>query len=432
MKRRDFLKKSSVAGAAIAIPTLVPSNVLGLNGATPPSDKLVMAAIGLGGMGKGNMNALMKTGKTHFIATCDLEEGRREGAKNALRNYYQDKEAKAYESVDKLLRKHKNLDAVTIAVPDHWHALLYTQCANAGLHIYGEKPLTRTVWEGQEVVKAVKRNNITWQTGSWQRSTKHFHKAASIIRDGVLGQLERVEVGLPDFNKSIGMPDIVKPPSTIDYDEWVGPAEFTKHRGIIHWDWRWIQKYSAGQLSDWGAHHIDIALWSLGLDHTGPKEIKGKATFNSGDLFDVAHTFDIDYVLDNDLPMRVANKSQTEKGQGVYWVGEKGWIFVNRKELIASDPSLLNHVVKGEGLKLKNTGGDHRLDFVDCVHSGELPVAHIEVAHRANSFSLLGEIAIMTGEKLKWDYRKEKFIGASAKATAMLKRDYRKPYKIKY
>ena len=428
MKRRDFIRRSSAAAAgAIIVPSIIPGSALGKNGMLPPSDRIVMAAIGMGGMGKGNMNALLKTGDTQFVAVCDLDEERRSSAQGALHKYYDNKDAKAYEDYEKMLRKH-DVDAVTIAVPDHWHALLYVDCAKRGLHIYGEKPLVRSLEEGKKVVKAVKDSGIVWQTGSWQRSVKQFGQACELVANGALGEIERIEVGLPDLDRKVGMPPVEKPPKTIDYNWWVGPAPYSDYRGTLHFHWRWIQKYSAGQLTDWGAHHIDIALWSMGLDRTGPSEIKGTGKFNVGDYYDVPYEFEIDYVLKGGLPMKVMNRSLAPEGQGVTWYNAKGeWIHVDRKKLVASDEKLLSFETPANGKKFIQPV-EHRKNFTNCVRSGELPVAHIEAAHRANSCSLLGEIAILTGETIKWDDNSELLVGASGKAKALTDRNYRKPY----
>lgn len=429
MKRRDFLKKTVTASAAgIVIPTIIPSSALGMNGATPPSDRLVMAAIGLGGMGKANMTALLKTGKTQFIGVCDLDKTRRNEGRNALNKFYGNTDCLGFEDYIEMLDKLK-LDAVTIAVPDQWHAMLYTHFANKGLHIYGEKPLTRSIYEGQKVVAAVKKNGIVWQTGSWQRSTAQFHRAVDLIRNGAIGNVQRIEVGLPNQDKKIGMPDVQTPPDTIDYNQWVGPSKFNEYRGILHWDWRWIQNYSGGQITDWGAHHIDIALWAMNMDRSGPEEIEGKAWFNKGDLFDVAHSFDVDYKLPGNIPMKVCNASRLEHGMGTVWYGDEGWLHVSRQGIYASDQKILDMVIPKDKSVMQNND-EHHMNFVKSVFSKKEPVAHIEAAHRANSCSLLGEIAFMTGEKLKWDPANEHFIGASEKAQSMLKRVYRKPFML--
>ncbi len=431
MKRRDFIRKASAAAiGSTVIPTIIPSSALGLNGKTPPSDRIVMAAVGIGGMGKGNMGELLKAG-AQFVAVCDLDEERRKQGKYALWKYYDNKDANEYKDYRTLLRK-EEIDAVMIAVPDHWHAILYKEFASRGIHIYGEKPLVRKINEGKEIVKVVEDSNIVWQTGSWQRSHDRFIRACNLIANNTIGKIQKIEVGLPDLDKTVGMPAVQSPPETIDYDFWLGPAPYKEYRGILHWDWRWIQSYSAGQLSDWGAHHIDIALMAMKMDRSGPVEIKGTGKFNKGDLFDVAYEFNIDYKLPDGTPMKVCNSALQPHGMGVSWYGENNqWIHVDRSKMTASNPALLETAIAESDQVYKNKG-EHRANFLDAIKKNDPTwvTAPIQSAHKANTASLLGEIAIMTGETLKWDPKQDVFTNASAKAKEMLSRPYRSPWKL--
>lgn len=426
MKRRAFLKKSALAAGAIAVPVIIPASALGKNGFVAANDRITMAVIGAGSQGKSNMNAFVKNKDLQIIAVCDLDEKHRNQAQNALWNYYENKDCKVYTDFLKLLDKEK-FDTASIAVPDHWHMLIYKTVAEKKIDIYGEKPLVRKIEEGKKVVKTVNENNIVWQTGSWQRSRPSFRKACELVANGVIGKIQNVEVGLPDFSSDMGMPEIQKPPKEIDYDFWVGPAPFMPYRGVLHWDWRWILNYSGGQLTDWCGHHIDIALWGLGLDNTGPTEIKGEATFKEGSLYDIPFTFDISMKFANGLPMRVANSSKLPYGMGVTWYGEDGWIHVSRSNFTASNNEILNTEIPEDGIHFYKSE-DHQRNFLDCVISREQTVAPVGPANRAITAGLLGEIAILTGETIKWDPVKEELINPTDKAKSLLKREYRKPW----
>ncbi|NQU86445.1 MAG: Gfo/Idh/MocA family oxidoreductase, partial [Mariniphaga sp.] len=321
MKRRDFLKKSALAAGTIAIPVIVPASALGKNGFTAANDRITMAVIGAGSQGRSNMNGFVRNKDLQIIAVCDVDEQRVKRSQGALWRYYENQDCKIYSDFRKLMDK-EEFDTASIAVPDHWHMLLYTYFAEKKIDIYGEKPLVRKIEEGKKVVKTVTDNNIIWQTGSWQRSRPEFRKACELVANGVIGKVEKIEVGLPDFQSDMGMPEIQEPPKEVDYDFWLGPAPYVPFRGVLHWDWRWIMNYSGGQLTDWCGHHVDIALWSMGLDNTGPVEISGNATFKENSLYDIPFTFDIDMKFENGLPVKVANKSKLPHGQGVCWYGE--------------------------------------------------------------------------------------------------------------
>lgn len=431
MERRKFLKNMTLATAAgIVVPTIIPSSVLG-KGTIAPSDRIALALVGCVGMGHSNIRNLLKLNGIELVALCDVHEKRLEEEKDKLKKEGFKYKQKEFEDYRKLI-DWGEFDAAVIAVPDHWHAKLYTEFANAKFDVYGEKPLVRKLREGRIVADAVKNNNIIWQTGSWQRSTPDFVRACELVNSGILGKISKVEVGLPNLDKNVGMPEVKDVPKSLNYDLWLGPAPKVEYRGILHWNWRWMMDYSGGQMTDWVGHHMDIALWALGLDNTGPTEIKGKATFANGDLFDVPRTFDVDTKWENNIDIKIANSSNVPHGMGTCWYGEKGWIHVSRKAITASDEKILSASVPEEiSSKFRHGDKNHWENFVQGVRTRKTPVANVEAAHRAVSAGLLGEIAYLTGEKLKWDPKAEKLIGATAEANALLSRTYRKPYTLK-
>jgi predicted dehydrogenase len=426
MKRREFLKKTALATGTLAFPVIIPASALGKNGYTPPSDRITMAIIGAGSQGKNNMNGFLKNKDIQITAICDVDEIHLKQCQNELWKHYNNNDCKAYNDFRELLEKEK-IDTASIATPDHWHMLLYTEFAERKIDIYGEKPLVRYIEEGKKVVKTVTDNNIIWQTGSWQRSRPNFRKACELVANGVIGKIMRIEVGLPDMNKTIGMPEILEPPKEVDYEFWLGPAPYCPYRGILHWDWRWIMNYSGGQLTDWCGHHVDIALWSMGLDNSGPVEISGEATFTENSLYNVPYTFDISMKFHNGLQMRVANKSKLPQKQGICWYGEYGWIFVNRMNLTASNENFLKEKIPESGIKYYKSD-DHLQNFLDSVKSRKQTIAPVGPANRAITAGLLGEIAFLTGEKINWNPVNEELINPSENAMALLKREYRKPW----
>lgn len=431
--RRDFVRRSAalVAGS-IVIPNIFPSSALGRGGYIPPSDRLVMGQIGTGSQGRSNMNDFLKLGnKVQFVALCDVDTRNLDKAMEILKNNNQDTGCRTYGDFREFLEKEK-LDAVSIALPDHWHGIIYTAAINKKLNVYGEKPICRTIKDGQTIVKAVKDNNIIWQTGSWQRSQSNFHRGAELAINGRVGKINYIEVGLPDGGKGIGTPPVKEVPPELNWEMWLGPALKVPYRGVVHWDWRWILDYSGGQLTDWAGHHIDIANWGAGLEHTGPVEISGTGIYPAEGLFNVPIEYDIHCKYANGIEMRVANASRLEHGMGAVWHGDKGWIHVDRGgntgRIEASDPKILEEVI-GENETHLYKSENHWDNFVECAKAGKQAIAPVEVAYRAISVALLGEIAMTTGQTIKWDPEKEEIID-NPMASRLLNRPYRQPWTL--
>jgi predicted dehydrogenase len=429
-KRREFLKKAAAAGAGLTfLPTIVRASALGREGNVPPSDRLTMILIGSGSQGKGNLRHFLQSDDIQAIAVCDVDDRQSAEGKKLIDDKYGNSDCRVYKDFREILEKEKP-DTALLALPDHWHAIIATAVADKKIDIYGEKPLARSITEGRAIVDAVQRNNVIWQTGSWQRSVDHFHRAAELVINGRIGKVDSVEVGLPDGGIYIGNPPIQPVPDGVDWDMWLGPAPKVPFRGVLHWHWRWIMDYSGGQMTDWAGHHIDIAHWGLGLDHSGPVSIEGKGRPNNDGIYNVPVEYDFTCVYENGLIMRVANASKLEHGMGTLWKGENGWIHVDRRGLKASDEDILQEKIGSNEISLyKNT--DHWRNFVDCVKSREKTITPAEVAHRSISVGLLGEIAMITGLKLHWDPQNEKFTDNNTYATRLLKKPYRKPWELK-
>jgi len=443
LNRRSFLKRGLAATAGAALfPSIIPASAMGRNGFVAPSDRIVMGAIGVGGMGRGNMRGFLKSKAVQFVAVCDVDERHNAMAKKMINETYGNKDARSYRLFTEFLEQEK-LDGVMMALPDHWHGIIGVATAKKGIDIYGEKPLARTIVESRAIVDAAQKNNIVWQTGSWQRSQPNFYKAASLVRNGVLGKISKVEVGLPDGRQSIGIKGVQTPPAEVDYDLWLGPAPKVPYRGVLHFDWRWMMDYSGGQLTDWAGHHVDIAHWGLDYDKIGPVEVKAKGVYPADGIYDVPVEYLIDAKYETGVEMTIANARyfidrrdpkewKREKpwtlGMGTVWYGEKGWIHVSRHGLWASNPEFLKIEEKDLSTKIyKST--NHIQNFIDCIKSRKATITPAETAHRSISVALIGEIAMQTGEQLKWDYKKERFTN-SEYANRLLQRPFRSPWKL--
>lgn len=428
--RREFVKRSATAVAgAIVLPNILPSSVFGMGGKLAPSDRIVIGSIGTGSQGMSNMRDFLKLkDDVQFVAVCDVDALRLAKAKETVDKANKNRDCRSYADFREFLEKEK-LDAVSLALPDHWHGIIYTEVANKKLNVYGEKPICRTIKDGQTIVKAVKNNNIIWQTGSWQRSLPNFHRGAELAINGRAGKIKRIEVGLPDGGKGIGTPPVKPVPSELNWEMWLGPALKVPYRGVSHWDWRWILDYSGGQLTDWAGHHIDIANWGAGLEHTGPVEIAGKGVYPVDGIFNVPVEYDFVAKYANGIEMRVANASRLPLGMGTTWYGDLGWIHTDRgNRLTASDPKILQEVI-GENEMHLYKSENHWQNFIDCIRSGKQTIAPVDVAYRAISVGLLGEIAITTGQTIKWDPDKEEIIG-NQRASRLLSKPYRQPWTL--
>jgi predicted dehydrogenase len=321
----------------------------------------------------------------------------------------------------------EKLDAVSIAIPDHWHGIIYSEAANKKWNVYGEKPICRTIKDGKAIVAAVKKNQIIWQTGSWQRSQEHFRKGAELVRNGRVGKIKLIEVGLPDGGRGIGTPPVKEVPAELNWEMWLGPAPKVPYRGVCHWNWRWILDYSGGQLTDWAGHHIDIANWGADLEHTGPLEIVGTGVYPSEGIYNAPVEYDFMCRYEGGIQIRVANASRFPMGMGTTWYGDLGWIHVDRGGRIsASDSKILDEVI-GENEVHLYKSDNHWQNFVDSVKTRKQCIAPIEPAYRAISVGILGEVAMTTGQKISWDPVRE-IINNNAEASRMLDRPYRKPW----
>ncbi len=370
--------------------------------------------IGCGGQGRGDCNWAKNFGDV--IAVADVDDNQAEQAAKQFNapNKYQD--------FRKLLER-DDIHVIITGTPDHWHTLVNLAAIKAGKDIYSEKPLTLTIDEGKRLVKAVRDNQRILQVGSQQRSDERFRLACELVRNGRIGKLQYMLVGLPTGPREGPFP--AQPvPAGMNYDFYVGQAPFAEFNGHnTHWNFRWWYRYSGGQMTDWGAHHNDIAQWGNGTEETGPVYVDGKSlkTMIPGG-YDAASDYSIYFKYANDVQMIVTNQAPN----GVRFEGTDGWIFVTRGEIKASKPELLDTPLPCDAVRLYKSD-NHMGNFFDCVRSRKDPICKVEIGHRSISIAHLGGISVRLGRALHWDPVKEEFVG-DAEANGWLKREMRKPY----
>ncbi|HON92865.1 MAG TPA: Gfo/Idh/MocA family oxidoreductase [Sedimentisphaerales bacterium] len=438
LSRRDFLRYFTVLGGAAAFPTIVPASVFG---AEAPSERIVVGCIGVGRMGTGDLTDALGLRQVQVVAVCDVDSRRAQIAQKRVDSFYaqrnpggQGKGCAAYHDFRDLIAR-PDIDAVQISTPDHWHTIPTIEAARAGKDIFLQKPLSLTIAEGRLVSDTVRRYGRIFQIGSQQRSDRRFRQACELVRNGRIGKLHTIKVGF-GTDPGCGPQPEMPVPENLDYDMWLGPAPwapYTEER--VHPQnsltarpgWLRISDYGAGMITGWGSHHLDIAHWGMGTEFTGPIEIEGRAEFPKNGLWDVHGDFHIEYTYANGVKMIVADEGVHKNG--VRFEGDKGWVFVDRSRIDAEPKSLLQEVIGADETKLY-VSNHHKGNFYDCVKSRAETIAPVEVAHRSCTACLLGDIAMRTGHKLKWDPAKEQFVDHDAVATAMLSRTMRAPWRL--
>ena len=416
LSRRNFLG----AGAAAFAFNLVPSSVFGANA---PSNRITMGLIGCGGQGVGDMGGFFGLQDVVFRAVCDVNKKKTVEAKKRVDNRYQNNDCKEYEDFREVCDR-DDIDAVLIATPDHWHAYVGTYALAHGKDCYGEKPLTHDLREGQALVAAVKKYGRVWQTGSQQRSGAEFRRAVELVRNGRLGKIVRVEVGLPGGGRGRRADANAKIPEGLNWDMWLGPAPQRPFQGVYDWDWRWVLEWGGGQLMDWIGHHCDIAQWGLGMDHSGPVSFKGFGPYEPEGIYDSFKEYHVECKYANGIEMAVASDVRG----GCTWFGEKGdWIWVNRGAFEASSNALKDAKIEPGEQHFKSNG--HQRDFIDAVKRRDTCPADIEMGHRSASVGHLCQIALLTGREIKWDPAKEQILN-DKRAESLLGRAPRGAWKL--
>lgn len=435
MRRRTFLKQSLAASSASLI---LPA---GLWSGMSKNDTIRIAQIGTGRMGHGDMKNAMAAGisngiNARMVAVCDVDSKRVAHAKKEVEAFYKEQgeskvDVKTYGDYREVLAR-KDIDAVIISTPENWHALIGIAAANAGKHMYLQKPLTYSIPEGQALVKAVRANNVTLQVGSQQRSSVYFRQICSIIRNEWMGKLMSIEVEVPtDQGEAYG--DVTAPPANLNFDMWLGPCPEAGYVEVgVHPQqdfsrpgWLQRERYCLGMITGWGSHMYDIAQWGIGKDFdSGPVEISSTGEFPDRGLFDVHVGYAGEGVYDNGVKLISRNGSP-----GVKFTTENGEARCWRGGFSCSDESLLRRKPADGEVKLYESK-NHMEDFLSSARQGKDPICPVEVGHRSNTVCVLHHLSMkLNGRKIRWDPKKEKALG-DTEVTKLINVPMREPWVI--
>ena len=446
--RRKFIKNAAILSIA---PYIVPSSVFGKNA---PSNRINVGAIGTGRISRiHDMPGVWRHDFAQVIAVCDLDANRAQDAKKLVNEYYTKKNGSPFDGVKvytdhRELLNNKDIDAVLISTPDHTHAMIGVAAAKAGKHIYMQKPASLTIAEGRKISDVIQKSNVKFQIGSQQRSSEQFRYGAELVRNGRIGQLKKVYVGLPGDPPG-GNKKEMPVPANFNYDMWLASTPevyYTEDRvhpqsGYGRPGWLRCEQFGAGMITGWGAHHIDSAHLGMGMERSGPVEIWGKAEFPKEGLWDVHGIFTTHALYSNGVEMIVSN----ELPNGVKFEGSDGWVFVSRgdyqvtssdpgakgvqaKKIDASDPKILTSVIGANEFHLP-VSTNHHGNWLESIRDNKDPIAPVEEAHRSCSACLLHHIAMKLNRKVYWDPVKEQFKN-DAEANKMVSRPQRKAYAI--
>ncbi len=428
---------------------------------TPANNRINLGVIGMNWQGPANTKSFLALDDCQVVAACDINKNHLASAVKMVNDAYGNEDCKGYHDYKELLAR-PDIDAVMIAVPDHWHELVATEAARQKKDVYGEKPLAHTIAEQQSIVRAVEANNIIWQMGSWQRSGATFQKAAEIVRNGLIGKVTHVEVGLPGGNGDFDgvqkanlamlaaqginvtsveqvLPGtkawdllISEPPPELDYETWIGPSQMQPYMKVrVDKTWRWNYNTGGGELLDWIGHHADIAHWGLGFDNSGPSEVEGSGELPPANaVWNTAPKYRFELKYPENITMTIASSSADFK-PGVKWIGTEGWVWVDRGGFETSNPAWKpGKYLAREYRKVKlYSSANHQQNFLDCIKTRQPTVTPVQTGHHSAIPGHLSLIAMKTGRKIRWDVKQEKILG-DAEASKMLTREYRAPYKM--
>ncbi|MBS1876775.1 MAG: Gfo/Idh/MocA family oxidoreductase [Acidobacteria bacterium] len=443
--RRQFLSAAIVSG----FPSIVPSRVLGQ---TAPSNRIQVAQIGCGRIARGSEIAgvLRNSAEAQYVAVCDLDTVRLADAKQLIESAYEKKYGGKYSRLKSCgdyreMLEDKSIDAVCISTPDHWHAQPAMEASLAGKDVYLQKPASLTIREGRQMADVVKKSGRILQLGSQQRSDPQFRYACELVRNGRIGALRQVFIGLP-VDPAGDEESKMPVPSNLNYDMWLGstPEVYYTEKRVhpqasaprVRYDrpgWLRCEQFGAGMITGWGAHHIDIAHWAMNLEESGPIEVSANAEFPKKGLWDVHGPYHVMARYANGVTMFISEKYPN----GVRFIGDNGWIWVTRGKytpgvrdntLNASDPRILSGGIGANETHLhESPGNDHHLDWLMSIRTRQAPAAPVEAGHRSCSACLLAWAAMRLGRTLRWDPAIERFVNDD-EANATLSRTQRAPY----
>lgn len=452
LPRRDFIRNSAWAAAGLLLPTFTActSAPKRKSGRPAPGSRLNVGLIGFGTIAHSTTPNFLADGRVQVVAVADpvneltnygyraeLSGGRQVGRRMVEEHYSSQagrafKGCRVYEDFRDMLDR-EDLDAVVVSTPDHWHCAVAVHAARRGIHVYGQKPLALTVGEGRRIADEVAANRIIWQTGSQQRSSVYFRTACEFIRNGRIGRVTGITVGIPgghtNWSQLADRTQPEAPPAGVNYDLWLGPAPARPYvPALFQLNWRHNYDFSGGMITDWGAHHLDIVQWALGMDGSGPSrvEIRTATQPDAAALYNTTTDFDFDVIYAGGVRVNVSNLHP----RGILFSGEDGRsLFVSRDSIETTPAELRRERIKEDEIRLYESRL-HEQNFVDCIFSGEETITPIEVGHRSITIPHLANIAIRLGRSaLDWDPVTERFVNDPV-ADAMLQRPMRRGYSV--
>jgi predicted dehydrogenase len=438
LARREFLGSAAAGAAAVlGFPTIVPASALGADGTTPPSDRITVASIGVGRMGGGNLRMFLQHQDVRVLSLCDVQQARREQMKALVDRTYGDNRCTTYSDYRELLER-KDIDAVSLATGERWTPIIGAEAARAGKHMYYEKPLALTVDIAKSIRDVVRRSGIVFQFGTQQRSSQYFRFACELVRNGKIGQLQRVVIGSSGGDRRVEPERPTNPPLGFDWDMWLGPAPWVPYSDLrASIIWLRISDYGLGNLAGgWGIHDLDIAQWVNNSDHTTPVSVEGTGTLYD-DIRDTVNFYDIEHTYANgakihfmNLAAALARYPQFPRGaaNSVVLIGSEGWIWVSRQGMKTQPESLMQTIIGPNDQRVIHSP-DHKRNFLDAVRTGQPNVSPIEVAAHDEMIAQMSDIAVRLKRKLYWDPAKEEFVN-DEQANRRLSKPMRSPWRV--
>lgn len=417
LSRRSTLQLAAFGSAALALPTIISSRAFRSN------ERIGVGLIGVKNQGAGNLKRFQDAG-ANIVAVCDVDKNVVASACKLVKG----PQPQVFEDYRRLLEA-PGVDAVVISVPDHWHALMTIHACQANKDVYCEKPLSLTIAEGRRMVSAARASQRIVQTGSQQRSAREFWRACMLVRNGFIGNLRAIHVGIPDPNHPGKLNADTEPPPELNYDMWLGPAPYRPYNvKRVHYNFRFWWDYSGGQITNFGAHHLDIAQWALGMDESGPIKVEGEASFHPELVHEVTEKVRLTYTYANGVKL-ICSQGHKDIQEGARFLGSEGEVYVNRGTLKSNPPELKDQSLDTPGLVQLYRSTDHTQDFLNCVKSRTLPVCDVEVGHRSATVCHLGNMVARLGRAIEWDPVEEAVVN-DPQAQSMVDRPYRQPYSL--
>jgi hypothetical protein len=428
--RRQFLRKTAGAAAGIiGFPYLIPSSAVGLAGTVAPSNRLTVGCIGVGLMGWMDMKGFATLDETRVLGVCDVERAYCESAKNCINEHYQNKDCAGYNDFRELIAR-DDIDIIVNATPDHWHAIPSIMAMKAGKDVYCEKPLGLTIAEGQIMSATAKRYNAVTQINTWQRSIAKFQQAVKLVRDGYIGKVKTVKVDLPLGSSQLPRFEVKPVPDGFDYEMWLGQAPWAPYTNDrCRTAFRNCYDYSGGELTDWGAHDLDIAQWGMNVEHTGPVTIETKGTFRKSWVWNTPITFDCVCEYAEGFTLNIGTLSEEHQPGTTFFGSDGRWVHVTRLQLTTHPENLSRELGAKDKMLQDYVSGGHVENFLNGVKTRKKTIVPMEIAHRSISVAHLCNISLRLGRKLHWDPKNEKFVN-DPEADSMLARSMRSPWRL--